>query len=72
MFLACSATDQEVNLSDGSPEINAVTRDVGDGAACAAVEQRDGDQLKKPRRKDTPVLNSPPHIPGERAACNTL
>uniref|UniRef100_UPI0037E9B032 protein phosphatase 1 regulatory subunit 17 n=1 Tax=Semicossyphus pulcher TaxID=241346 RepID=UPI0037E9B032 len=33
-------------------------------ALCA--ENQEEDLLKKPRRKDTPVLNSPPHIPGVR------
>ncbi|XP_037612441.1 protein phosphatase 1 regulatory subunit 17 [Sebastes umbrosus] len=33
-------------------------------ALCA--ENQEADQKKKPRRKDTPVLNSPPHIPGLR------
>ncbi|KAM6971273.1 protein phosphatase 1 regulatory subunit 17 [Tautogolabrus adspersus] len=32
-------------------------------ALCAENQE---DLLKKPRRKDTPVLNSPPHIPGVR------
>ncbi|CAL8292139.1 unnamed protein product [Lota lota] len=54
---------QEVNPSDEGPEVTVAT---GDGLVSAGVLPHGGDQRTKPRRKDTPVLNAPPHIPGAR------
>lgn len=42
-----------------------VKDDEGKGETLCA-ENYEEDQLKKPRRKDTPVLNSPPHVPGQQ------
>ncbi|KAJ4925736.1 hypothetical protein JOQ06_018456 [Pogonophryne albipinna] len=39
--------------------------DEEEGKALCSEDQEDV-QKKKPRRKDTPVLNSPPRIPGVR------
>ncbi|XP_039645688.1 protein phosphatase 1 regulatory subunit 17 [Perca fluviatilis] len=39
-------------------------KDDEEEALCA--QNQEADQKKKPRRKDTPVLNSHPHIPGLR------
>ncbi|KAM9337459.1 protein phosphatase 1 regulatory subunit 17 [Symphorus nematophorus] len=55
---------QEVldSLMDGESEV----KDDEEVEEALCAENQDEDQLKKPRRKDTPVLNSPPHIPGVR------
>ncbi|GLD54906.1 protein phosphatase 1, regulatory subunit 17-like isoform X1 [Lates japonicus] len=41
-----------------------VMEDDEDKEETLCAENQEEDHLKKPRRKDTPVLNSPPHIPG--------
>ncbi|XP_029314103.1 protein phosphatase 1 regulatory subunit 17 [Cottoperca gobio] len=50
-----SLVDRKSEMKDDEEEEKAV---------CA--ENQEAEQRKKPRRKDTPVLNSPPHIPGVR------
>ncbi|XP_030254894.1 protein phosphatase 1 regulatory subunit 17 [Sparus aurata] len=49
------------NLMDGKSKMK---DDKVEDAQCS--ENHGEDQLKKPRRKDTPILNSPPQIPGVR------
>ncbi|XP_040922256.1 protein phosphatase 1, regulatory subunit 17-like [Toxotes jaculatrix] len=43
-----------------------VMKDDEDKEEALCAENQGEGQLKKPRRKDTPVLNSPPHISGVR------
>ncbi|XP_044032676.1 protein phosphatase 1, regulatory subunit 17-like isoform X2 [Siniperca chuatsi] len=52
------------SLVDRKSEMKDDKEEVAKEALCA--ENQEEDQLKKPRRKDTPALNSPPHIPGVR------
>ena len=46
-------------------------KDDEDKGVVACVENQEEEQLKKPRRKDTPVLNCPPHIPGHDEHAHT-